>query len=117
MVADTYEPITTLSRSRGRLRARYAARQVVSDGMKSPCTKRAATSSQIPRVAAQSRLAAATTTVPPSRMGRMGYRSERTPKGRFAMAMPRMTAETVSDAVDALMPNSTRMTGSTGCVM
>ena len=117
MVADTYEPITTFKRASGRLRARYAARQVVSEGMNRPCTKRAAMSSQMPLVAAHIRLAALTTVAPPSRMGRMGYRSASTPKGRFASAMPRITAETVSDAVVSLTPNSTWRTGRTGWVM
>ena len=85
--------------------------------MKRPCTNRAAISSQMPRVAAQSRLAALTTAAPPRRMGRIGYRSESTPNGRFARAIPRITAEMVREAVLALMPNSTRRTGSTGWVM
>ena len=71
----------------------------------------------MPLVAAHIRLAALTTVAPPSRMGRMGYRSASTPKGRFASAMPRITAETVSDAVVSLTPNSTWRTGRTGWVM
>jgi hypothetical protein len=90
--------------------------QVVKEGMKSPCTKRAAISRSIRRVMAQATLASATTQPPPSTMGRIGNRSARTPKGRLASAIPSTTAETVSDATAAVTANSPLRIGSTGCV-
>ena len=67
-------------------------------------------------VNAQARLVKATTAPPPSTMGRIGKRSASTPKGRFARAIPSTTAETVSEAMPGVTPNSSFRTGRTGCV-
>ena len=85
--------------------------------MKSPWRNRASTRSGRFSVAAQNRLHPITTDPPVNRMGRTGSVSASLPKGRVASAIPKMTAETVSEAVDALTPNSDRITGRTGWVM
>ena len=63
-----------------------------------------------------SAMAAAKTVPPATTMGRTGNRSASTPNGRFASAMPSTTAETVSEAMPGVTPNSARRIGSTGWV-
>jgi hypothetical protein len=109
--------MTTFRRSCGRLRTRYTTRHVVREGMKSPCRNRAPTSIGRLSVAAQNRLHPMTTKPPVNRRGRTGKVSTSRPNGRVASAIPKITAETVSEAYDALTPNSDRITGRTGWVM
>ena len=90
---------------------------MVSDGMKSPCMKRAAIRIAMLCVAAQTRLVAVITVPPVRSRGLIGYRSARIPKGRLAKAMPKMTMDTESEAVLASTANSSWMTGSTGWVI
>lgn len=49
-------------------------------------------------------------------IGRAGKRSASRPNGKVASAIPKITADTVRDAFAASIPNSSRRTGSTGCV-
>ena len=115
-VAETYAPIATFRRSGGRRRTRYTTRHVVSDGTNTPWRNLAATRSGKLVVAAQ-RKPQREASVPPERMiGRAGKRSASRPNGKVASAIPKITADTVRDAFAASIPNSSRRTGSTGCV-
>ena len=88
----------------------------MSDGTNTPWRNLAATRSGKLVVAAQ-RKPQREASVPPARMiGRAGKRSASRPNGKVASAIPKITADTVRDAFAASIPNSSRRTGSTGCV-
>lgn len=115
-VAETYDPIATFSRSGGSRRARKTTRHVVMAGTASPWRNLAATSRGKLSVAAHRNPQRDATVPPARRIGRSGNRSARRPRGRVARAIPKITAETDSDAFAAPIPNSRPRTGRTGWV-
>ena len=116
-VADTYDPMTTVSLESGMVFARYAARQVVKAGRKIPWRKRAPIKIQRSWVTAHMMPFKATRTPPVRIIGFIGNLSAKMPKGKLDRAMPRMTADTVKETVTISAANSACSTGNTGWVM
>src|SRR5512143_2303429 len=102
-----------LSAAGGSVRDSQAAVQVVSDGMNTPWSARIAISVAKSVVIAHTTLAHPTTLPPAVTSHRAGYRSASMPIGTVDSAIPRMTADTESEATDSPTPNSF---GRIGCV-